>query len=142
MRPMIGMMRWSGVAGLTIWLGVTIITVAGTRGVEAQAPQPPTFDKDVLPILQKNCQSCHRPGQIGPMSLLTYEQVRPWARAITAKVVPREMPPWFADPRYGKFANDLRLSDRDLATITSWVAGGAVAGNSAAAPPPMGRDDG
>jgi hypothetical protein len=134
---MTGMMQWGGLTGLAIWLGATMVAVGGARGVEAQAPQSPTFHKDVLPILQENCQSCHRPGQIGPMSLLTYENARPWARAIKAKVVAREMPPWFADPHYNQFTNDRRLSDRDLATIVSWVDGGAVAGNAADAPPPV-----
>ena len=121
----------TGVAGLAIWLGMSIAATGGSAGVQAQSAQPqtasaPTFHKDVLPILQKNCQSCHRQGQIGPMALLTYEGVRPWAKAIKAKVVAREMPPWFADPHYNQFANDRRLSDRDVATIVSWVDGGAV----------------
>src|SRR5437660_1757989 len=63
----------------------------------------PTFTKDITPILQKSCQSCHRPGEAAPFSLLTYEQARPWAKAIKAAVVQRKMPPWFADPHYGKF---------------------------------------
>ena len=71
-----------------------------------------TFNKDVLPILQKNCQDCHRPGEIAPMSFLTYEDARPWAKAIKAAVVKRQMPPWFADPAYGHFANDRRLTRR------------------------------
>ena len=62
-----------------------------------------TYNKDVLPILEKNCQSCHRPGEIGPMPFLTYEGVRPWAKAIKEAVLTRKMPPWFADPRYGHF---------------------------------------
>jgi hypothetical protein len=105
--------------------------------VDGPAPQGATFYRDVLPIFQKNCQSCHRPGQIGPMPLLTYEHARPWARAIKAKVVAREMPPWFADPRHGEFANDRRLSDRDLATIVSWVDAGAPAGHPHDAPAPV-----
>ena len=70
-----------------------------------------TFHKDVLPILQKNCQGCHRPGQIAPMSFLTYENVRPWAKAMKAAVATRKMPPWFADPKYGHFTNDRSLID-------------------------------
>jgi len=62
-----------------------------------------TFNKDVLPILQKNCQACHRPGEAAPFSLLTYESARPWAKAIKNAVVSRKMPPWFADPKYGHF---------------------------------------
>ena len=61
----------------------------------------PTFNKDVLPILQKNCQTCHRPGEIGPSSFLTYESTRPWARSIKNAVLSGQMPPWFADPKVG-----------------------------------------
>lgn len=109
----------------------------GLRADGAADPAVPTFHKDILPIFQKNCQSCHRPGQIGPMPLLTYEQARPWARAIKAKVVAREMPPWFADPHYNEFANDRRLSDRDLETIVRWTDAGAAAGSPHDAPPPV-----
>src|SRR5579872_4145126 len=68
-----------------------------------------TFNKDVLPLLQRNCQGCHRPGQIAPMSFLTYDSTRPWAKAIKTAVAMRKMPPWFADPQYGHFANDRSL---------------------------------
>ena len=80
-------------------------------GVAALAATP-TFNKDVLPILQKNCQGCHRPGEIAPMSLLSYTEARPWAKAMKAAVITEKMPPWFADPRYGHFANDRRLSGK------------------------------
>src|ERR1044071_1947998 len=86
----------------------------------------PTFYKDVLPILQKNCQSCHRPGQIGPMPLLTNHQPRPWARSIKAKVLNRQMPPWLADARYGQFFNDTSLKTNDIDTLVAWVDQGAV----------------
>lgn len=99
------------------------------------ATDSPTFYKDVLPILQANCQSCHRPGEVAPMSLLTYEQARPWARAIKAAVTSRQMPPWFADPNYGHFVNERRLVDREIATINAWVDAGAPAGSEADAPP-------
>src|SRR5688572_20490795 len=69
------------------------------------AADSPTFYKDVLPILQKNCQTCHRPGEVAPMSLVTFEDTRPWARAIKTAVAARKMPPWFADPAVGHFAN-------------------------------------
>src|ERR1700742_894982 len=65
-----------------------------------------TFNKDVLPILQKNCQTCHRPGEIGPMAFLNYEGTRPWAKAIKEAVLTKKMPPWFADPRFGHFSNE------------------------------------
>src|SRR5580658_2183462 len=88
----------------------------------------PTFNQDILPILQKNCQSCHRPGEIGPMPLLTYENARPWAKAIKAAVLSRKMPPWFADPAYGHFQNDRRLRDDEIRKIAAWVDGGAPEG--------------
>jgi len=70
-----------------------------------------SFDKDVLPVLQKNCQSCHRPGEVAPMSFMTYQETRPWAKAIRAAVLSKKMPPWFTDSRYGHFQNERRLSD-------------------------------
>src|SRR5262245_51455429 len=106
-----------GLAGAAIALAVAGSTMRAADAV-------PTFAKDVLPILQNNCQSCHRPGQVAPMSLLSYEQVRPWARDIKAKVESRQMPPWFADPQYGHFSNDRSLSPRQIETITRWVDAG------------------
>jgi len=96
-----------------------------------------TFNKDVLPILQKNCQNCHRPGQIAPMSLLTYNDVRPWARAVKNAVVTKAMPPWFADSNYGHFENERRLKQSEIDTIAGWVDAGAVEGNAKDAPPPV-----
>jgi mono/diheme cytochrome c family protein len=96
-----------------------------------------TFNKDILPILQQYCQSCHRPGEIGPMPLLTYEGTRPWAKSIKTAVVTRKMPPWFADPQYGHFANDRRLSDADVATLAAWVDAGAPEGDAKDKPAPM-----
>lgn len=106
------------------------------------ADNPPTFYRDVLPILQKNCQACHRPGEIAPMALLTFEQTRPWARAIKTVVAARTMPPWFADPAYGHFENERRLSDREIATIAAWADAGAPRGSMAEAPPPLTFEDG
>jgi hypothetical protein len=120
-----------------------LIAVAGSllcASTLAAADAPitaPTFYKDVLPVLQANCQTCHRPGEVAPMSLVTYEQARPWARAIKNAVVSRQMPPWFADPSYGHFANQRRLSDADIATLTTWVDAGAPAGDPASAPAPL-----
>src|SRR5690242_13373751 len=102
-------------------------------GLVAQAAvltAAPTFNKDVLPILQKNCQTCHRPGEIGPMPLLSYEGARPWAKAIKQAVATRKMPPWFADPKYGRFANDSRLGPADARTIEAWVDAGAPEGDA------------
>lgn len=103
----------------------------------SNSSNPVTFDKDVLPILQKNCQGCHRPGEVAPMSLLTYPEARPWAKAIKVAVVTQKMPPWFADPHYGHFQNDRRLSQKDLDTLVAWVDQGAVEGNPKDAPAPL-----
>jgi len=115
-------------------LGIFMVLAA----VGMQAPQPITFTKDVAPILQKNCQVCHRPGAIAPMSLLTYEDVRPWARAIKEKVVGREMPPWYIDRNIGisEFKDDPSLSNADIATISKWVDAGAPMGDPADMPAP------
>jgi hypothetical protein len=96
-----------------------------------------TFNRDVLPIRQKNCQACHRAGEIGPMALLDYQGTRPWAKAIKNAVLTRTMPPWFADSRYGHFANDRRLSDPDIATISAWVDAGAPEGDATDKPAPI-----
>src|SRR2546430_14232696 len=98
--------------------------------------QAPTFYRDILPILQQHCQSCHRPGQIGPMFLVTYTQARAKAKAIEQMVRTRKMPPWFADPQSGHFANDPSLSADDIQTITAWVESGAPAGDPQNAPAP------
>ena len=96
-----------------------------------------TFNKDVLPILQKNCQTCHRPGQVGPFSMLSYKDARPWAKAIKTAVTARTMPPWFADPHYGHFLNDRSLKQSEIDTIAAWVDSGAPEGNAKDAPAPV-----
>jgi hypothetical protein len=88
-----------------------------------------TFNKDVLPLLQKNCQSCHRPGEVAPMSFLTYQETRPWAKAMKAAVLSKKMPPWLADPKYGHFQNERRLSEADVKTLTAWADSGAPEGD-------------
>lgn len=95
----------------------------------------PTFNKDVGPILAKHCMQCHRPGEVAPMSLLKYEEARPWARSIREAVQTRAMPPWHADPSYGDFANENRLSDQQIQTIAAWVAAGAPKGEGNFEPP-------
>src|SRR5215470_5894591 len=88
----------------------------GVAALAADIPsRPVTFNKDVLPILQRNCQSCHRPGQIGPMSLLTYQEAPPWAKSIRPAVAAKKMPPWFADPRSGQFSYERKPSDTEIA---------------------------
>jgi len=94
-----------------------------------------TFNKDVAPILFKSCADCHRPGEAAPMSLLSYKDARPWAKSIREKVAGREMPPWHADPHAGQWANDRRLSQTEIDTITAWVDGGAKEGNPKDLPP-------
>jgi hypothetical protein len=100
----------------------------------SQTAAPPTFYKDVIPILQDKCQSCHRAGEAAPMPLVSYEQTRPWAGKIAAAVEMKVMPPWFADPRYGHFANDPSLSAEQIATIAAWADAGAPAGDERDAP--------
>src|SRR5271169_3338521 len=102
----------------------------------ATAATPPTFNRDVLPVLQKNCQVCHRPGEAAPFSLLTYESARPWAKAIKTAVLSRKMPPWFADPHYGKFSNDRTLSQPEIDTLVAWADSGAKEGDTKDAPKP------
>ena len=113
------------------------VTFLLALAAQAGAAAVPTFHKDVLPILQKNCQSCHRPGEAGPMSFLTYQDTRPWAKAIREAVLLRKMPPWFADPAHGSFQNDRRLPQNDIATLTAWAQGGALEGDPKDAPKPV-----
>ena len=100
-----------------------------TAGVARSASGDVTFSRDVLPILQRRCQVCHRPGEAGRGSFLTYETTRPWARAIKTAVLTRKMPPWFANPEYGHFLNDRRLTDGEIQTLVSWADAGAPEGN-------------
>ncbi|MCY4076536.1 MAG: hypothetical protein OXH04_14020 [Acidobacteria bacterium] len=129
--------------GLAALVAGGVILVAGLalaqESVSAQEPADPTFTKDVLPILQRACQQCHRPGSVAPMSLLTYRDVRPWARAIRDKTAQREMPPWFIERNVGvrAFKEDPSLTDDEIATIGAWVDAGAPRGNPADAPPPI-----
>jgi hypothetical protein len=98
---------------------------------------PATFAKDVAPILQEKCQGCHRQGSMAPMSLVTYEETRPWAKSIRQRVVTRQMPPWHIDKTVGvqQFQNDMSLSDEQINTIARWVDAGAPLGNPKDMPP-------
>jgi hypothetical protein len=98
------------------------------------APSAITFNKQVLPVLQKRCQECHRSGEAAPFSMLTYTDARPWAKAIKEAVLTKKMPPWFADPAYGRFSNDRRLTPDEVTTLVSWVDQGALEGDSKDAP--------
>ena len=102
----------------------------------SEARQAPTFTKDVAPILYKNCSQCHRPNEVAPMSLLTYDEVRPWARSIKSKVLKKEMPPWGVGHSALKFANDRQMSEKEIYTLVSWVDAGAPKGNDADLPAP------
>jgi hypothetical protein len=106
------------------------------RAVDPDHKTPaPTFYKDVLPILQKHCQVCHRPGEIAPLPFLTYEQTSSWADQINDAVRAKKMPPWFADPCCGHFANDISLTPEEISTISTWADAKAPAGNPHDAPP-------
>ena len=116
---------------------VTILCCAGyALGQEPNNP-PPTFTKDVAPILQKHCQTCHRPGEAAPFSMLTYEETRPWAATIKMVVAQKIMPPWYADPQFGHFANERSLSADEIRTLVAWVNGGSRKGAAADMPAPV-----
>ena len=123
--------RTLGVVG-----GALLAVAALPAGASAQ-DQEVTFNRDVMPILQESCQSCHREGDIAPMSLMTYEETRPWARSIRDKVETRTMPPWYIDPNVGVqgFKYDRSLSQAEIDTIVAWVDAGAPRGNPADLPP-------
>jgi mono/diheme cytochrome c family protein len=129
----------------TVWpsgLATTVCVAAGVTFGSAQlagqttARPDVTFTKDILPILQTSCQDCHRPGGSGPMPLVTYDDVRPWARAIRQRITNREMPPWFSRRDIGEYDPDPSLSDAQIAMVSAWVDGGALPGNPSDAPPP------
>ncbi|HIA46865.1 MAG TPA: hypothetical protein EYN96_02540, partial [Candidatus Hydrogenedentes bacterium] len=119
------------------------IALSTVVSVSVDAEGRYTFYKDVAPILQENCQECHRPaganfgGMIAPMSLIRYEEVRPWAKSIIKQIQSREMPPWDADAKHkGQFRNERTLEDSEIALITQWVDSGAPRGNPKDAPVP------
>jgi hypothetical protein len=116
-------------------LVVIVFTFLTVSLIGAEKTSSPTFSKDVAPILYKNCASCHRPGDIAPMPLLTYEQVRPWAKSIREKVSLGQMPPWHATQPRGTFLNDRRLTDLDKETLSRWVKDGSPQGDAKDLPP-------
>lgn len=113
-------------------VGLFAIAFAAPQGFAADAP---TFTKDIAPIFVQRCVACHRPGEIAPMSLMTFDETRPWAKSIRQKVANREMPPWDADPAFGSFRNDISLKQEDIDTIVSWVDAGTPRGDMADMPP-------
>ena len=125
------------------------LTTLLTAVVVVSAPAPKdssanvTFNKDILPILQKNCQNCHRPGEVAPMSLVTYQDARPWAKAIKAAVVTQKMPPWFMDSTYDSHFSDVRrLSEADTKTLAAWADSGAPEGDAKDKRAPLAFQDG
>ena len=114
-------------------LGLAVSTAAAVFAGPSSAPV--TFTKDVLPILQKRCQECHRPGEVAPMSLITYNDARPWAKSMKQAVLSKKMPPWFADNTVQHYLNDRSLSQAEIDTIVAWVDGGTREGNAKDAPP-------
>lgn len=123
-----------------VFVLLTALTALGTEETAVVSPSStptnpaPTFNKDVLPLLQENCQTCHRPGGIGPMSLLTYESARPWAKSIKSAVISKQMPPWFADSHSGDFRNAPKLTPENVSTLVAWVDSGAPEGNASDKP--------
>jgi mono/diheme cytochrome c family protein len=113
-----------GVAGAAL-------AFAGVSMAADTAPKAVTFAKDVAPIFQEKCQDCHHKGAMAPMSLVTYEETRPWAKSIKTRVALKQMPPWHIDKTVGvtHFANDRSLNDEQIATIVTWVDAGAPMGN-------------
>lgn len=111
-------------------------TDADDRAAPKALREPKTFARDVAPIFYRACVHCHRPDDIGPMSLITYKDARPWARSIREKVITHRMPPWHADPHFGKFSNDARLTQEEIDTIVAWVDQGAKEGNRKESPSP------
>ena len=118
---------------------IKVMVDGSSRVSAASAPVSVTFSKDVAPIFQQKCQTCHHTGTSAPMSLVTYDDVRPWARSIRQRVANRDMPPWHLDKTVGikKYKNDRSLNDAEIATITRWVDAGAPQGNPAGMPPPL-----
>ncbi len=135
-------MRRSAAICLVIALALAALFASQRRGAASETGDADvTFNKDVAPILYAKCVTCHRPGEMAPMSLLAYKDVRPWAKSIREKVISREMPPWYADPNHGEFLNDPRLTERQIATIRAWVDGGAKEGDAKDLPPAPKFDD-
>src|SRR5688572_3146021 len=119
-----------------VLVALLLAASAGTGQATATAAAAPTFTRDVAPILYQNCVQCHRAGEIAPMSLLTYEEVRPWARAIRKATSDGVMPPWHADAPHGTFENERRLSPSEKDIIARWVEEGAPQGDPKDLPAP------
>src|SRR5205085_1098218 len=119
-------------------LSIGAVLAIAAPVLAADAPKSVTYTKDVAPIFQSKCQECHQPNSIAPMSLITYQDARPWARSIKERVATRQMPPWHIDKTVGvqKFKNDMSLSDEQIDTIVRWVDAGSPQGDPKDMPPP------
>ena len=132
-------MVWRGILSLAI----LIVAAMPVRTSAGQTGEPVTFTRDIAPILQRSCQQCHRPDSVAPMSLITYEDARPYARAMKQRTglrnKPGVMPPWYIEKNVGiqQFKDDISLSDEEIATIAAWADSGAPRGNPADMPPPL-----
>jgi mono/diheme cytochrome c family protein len=120
---------------LSFCLLLALVALGLSLSLNSSRAAAVTFTKDVAPIIQNKCMGCHRPGEVAPMSLMSYREVRPWARSIREQIVSRTMPPWFADAKHTEFANDPRLSQKEIDTIVNWVENGAPEGNPKDMPP-------
>src|SRR6476646_5858414 len=122
--------------GRLFFFGAVLAVAAPVMAADTPTP---TFSKDVAPIFQKKCQECHQPNSIAPMSLITYQAARPWARSIKERVATRQMPPWHIDKTVGvqHFKNDMSLSDEQIDTIVKWVDAGSPAGDPKDMPAPI-----
>ena len=112
----------------TLRISQTLYLLVGSFAALA-ADKAPTYNKDVQPILASRCVSCHRAGEIGPMEFSSYAKVRPWAKSIKQNAVSRRMPPWFADPHFGKFSNDRSMPQAEIDTLAKWADSGAPEGS-------------
>src|SRR6516165_7423349 len=124
-----------------ILLAFAVCALLNVRAQEPNNP-PPTFSKEVAPVLQKHCQTCHRPGEAAPFSMLTYKDTKPWASVIKIAVTQKIMPPWYADSQYGHFSNERKLTPQEIRTLVTWVDGGAKPGDPKDAPAPVKFVDG
>ena len=126
------------ITAIVLVMGTVAVPQPASAQTSAASGRPLTFTRDVAPIFQEKCEVCHRPGNIGPMTLVTYEEVRPWVRLIKVRVSSREMPPWGLDKGVGiqQFINDRSLSDAQIDTIVRWIDAGAPRGDMQDMPPP------
>ena len=136
-------LRCSGRSVVAIMLAALVLGAPANVHAEEASADTVTFTKDIVPIFQRSCQACHRPGSIAPMSLMTYEETRPWARSIKQRVETRKMPPWFIDRTVGiqDFKDDRSLTDEEIAIVSQWVDSGAPRGNPADLPAPVEFND-